>query len=479
MKKRFSRIAGVIAACVITALLLSSLSVLTVYKESYKVKSTFLDKAGDCDVLFLGNSRVWYAVYPMEMWGEYGIAGYNLGFPGISPQDSYWVLMNALDYAEPELIVMDCCYLSWTEKESMPHVQAAMAAFPFSFTKIKTAFDIFPPDEFSFDDTFSIIWPFSKFHNRWAALDAGDFYDDKNDALGGCESLIRTAPEFDDGGSADTDYARIEKNLGYMRRIAQVCSERGIELIFCYTPHPATNTEKWEASAAAETAAELGVEFINFLETDTVDYYTDMFDATSHLNMLGGRKLSRYLGRLISEEYGLADHRGEAGYSSWEEDYQAYLSVREQQLASEVFLRNSLMRISYSRYSSLIYIPADCALYEDDIALKLIENVAGEELPGLRRAAESGEEYLLFTDRAAAASYEAVGSEVYTGGNIKFSPDLSELSAGTQVYPLSLAGTPGDGDVRVFVFTPELELIPECSHSFGLNADGEFDRTDY
>ena len=195
--------------------------------------------------------------------------------------------------------------------------------------------------------------------------------------------------------------------------------------------------------------------------------------------MLGGRKLSHYLGRLISEEYGLADHRGEAGYSSWEEDYQAYLSAREQQLASEVFLRNSLMRLSYSRYSSLIYIPADCALYEDDIALKLIENVAGEELPGLRRAAESGEEYLLFTDRAAAAKYEAVGSEVCGGGNIKLSSDLSELSAGTQVYPLSLAGTPGDGDVRVFVFTPELELIPECSHSFGINADGEFDRTDY
>ena len=479
MKKRFSRIAGVIAACVITAMLLSSLSVLTVYKESYKVKGTFLDKAGDFDVLFLCNSRVWYAVYPMEMWGEYGITGYNLGFPGISPQDSYWVLMNALDYAQPELIVMDCCYLSWTEEESMPHAQAAMAAFPFSFTKIKTALDIFPPDEFSFDDTFSIIWPFSKFHNRWAELDAGDFYDDKSDALGGCESLVRTAPEFDDGGPADIDYTRIEKNLGYMRRIAQACSERGIKLIFCYTPHPATNTEKWEASAAAEAAAELGVEFINFLETDTVDYYTDMFDATSHLNMMGGRKLSRYLGRLISEEYGLADHCGEAGYSSWDEDYQEYLSVREQQLASEVFLCNSLMRLSYSPYSSLIYIPADCALYEDELALKLIENVAGEELPGLRKAAESGEEYMLFTDRAA-ASYEASGSNIYDGSrDITLSADLSELSVGKQVYPLSLAGTPGNGDVRVFVFTSELEPIPECSHSFGLNTDCEFDRTDY
>lgn len=39
MKKRFSRIAGVIAACVIIALLLSYLTVLTVWKETYKERA--------------------------------------------------------------------------------------------------------------------------------------------------------------------------------------------------------------------------------------------------------------------------------------------------------------------------------------------------------------------------------------------------------------------------------------------------------
>lgn len=196
-----------------------------------------------------------------------------------------------------------------------------------------------------------------------------------------------------------------------MRRIARAYTERGIKFVFCYLPHPTTNTEKWEVSAAERTAGELGAEFVNFLETDTVDYYTDMYDSDTHLNLSGGRKVSRYLGRLISEEYGIADHREEDGYSSWETDYQEYLKARERQLAGEVFLTNVLLKLSYDRYSILIYIPAGSELYADEFALKLIENAAGEELPGLRKATETGEDYLLFTNRAA-ENHEAVGGEL-------------------------------------------------------------------
>lgn len=164
MKKRFSRIAGVIAACVIIALLLSYLTVLTVWKETYKEKGTFVDKAGDCDVLLFGNSRIRDSVFPMELWNEFGITSYNLGLPGTTVQTYYWALVNALDYADPELVVVDCCLLARTTEESLSSIQAVMAAFPFSFTKVRTALDIFPLDEYSFDDMFAVIWPFSKFH---------------------------------------------------------------------------------------------------------------------------------------------------------------------------------------------------------------------------------------------------------------------------------------------------------------------------
>ena len=480
MKKRFSRIVGIITACVITITLLSSLLQLTVWKTIYKEKNTFFDKAGDYDVIFFGNSRVRDSVFPMEMWGEYGIAGYNLAFLGTSVQSSYWALMNALDYAQPKLVVVDSCHLWWTTEQAKPHVQSGMPVFPFSLTKIRTALDIFPVDKYSFDDMFSVLLPFSLYHSRWAELDAEDFHIEKNDTLGASECVGVVTPEFDNTPPSDTDYTKLEMNRSYMRRIAQVCKERGIELIFCYSPHPATGTDRWGASAAEETAEELGVRFINFLDTDTVDYYTDMFDMDSHLNISGGRKISHYWGSLLSEEYGLADHRGEDGYSAWETDYQEYLKAREQKLAGEVFLDHTLLMLSYERYSSLIYIPGGSELFEDDQALRLIENIAGAELPELRKAAESGEEYLLLTDRGAAAIHEASGSNIYDGNkNIKLSADLSELSVGTQSYPLSLVGVPGEGDVRIFVFTPEMELLQECCHSFGLNADGVFDRTDY
>ena len=48
--------------------------------------SAFYEETQPIDVYFLGTSHVMDAVYPMELWRDYGIVSYNFGNPAETPE---------------------------------------------------------------------------------------------------------------------------------------------------------------------------------------------------------------------------------------------------------------------------------------------------------------------------------------------------------------------------------------------------------
>lgn len=54
-----------------------------------------------------------------------------------------------------------------------------------------------------------------------------------------------------------------------------------------------------------------------------------------HMNTRGAEKLTRHLGAFLMENYELQDHREEAAYQSWNEDYQKYLAAVQEELGEE------------------------------------------------------------------------------------------------------------------------------------------------
>ena len=78
----------------------------------------------------------------------------------------------------------------------------------------------------------------------------------------------------------------------------------------------------------AQIAKQYDVNYINFLETDVVNYATDCNDPHSHLNPSGARKVTDYLGQYITEHYDIEDQRGNPVYADWEEDYESYRNLK-------------------------------------------------------------------------------------------------------------------------------------------------------
>lgn len=70
-------------------------------------------------MLFMGTSHVLNAVYPMELWNDYGIVSYNFGGHGNYLPTTYCIMKNALEYTTPKLMVIDCFFLGQNKKCGM------------------------------------------------------------------------------------------------------------------------------------------------------------------------------------------------------------------------------------------------------------------------------------------------------------------------------------------------------------------------
>lgn len=64
-------------------------------KDSYFKYEPFFKQEENFDVLFMGTSHVLNAVYPMELWNDYGIVSYNFGGHGNYLPTTYCIMKNA------------------------------------------------------------------------------------------------------------------------------------------------------------------------------------------------------------------------------------------------------------------------------------------------------------------------------------------------------------------------------------------------
>ena len=395
MRKRII-IKRIICVTLCLALIICGLAVLTRLTErktSTEKYHDFFAEKNDFDVLFLGTSHVTNGIYPMELWNDYGIVSYNMGGHGNYLPTTYWVLMNALDYTTPKLVVLDCEFLSATSGiRDVAFNHISFDAFPLSLTKIKGVFDLQYNEMFSprvdYGDTpeadnmtvLDFLWDFDVYHARWDELTEDDFKPVCS-VEKGAEYRIGVA-EPDQFGYLDVRLEEETSGTVYLRKIIEECQSRGIDILLTFLPFPANYTEHMEANTMVDIANKYGIAGLNFLDMTQdwngsgciVDYYTDCYDSFSHLNPSGARKVTDYLGEYIINNYNIPDRRGDAAYSDWFEDYDKYNSMKEDALKEETDSENYLMLLSDKNYDTEIELTDDALLESYTYAL-LIRNI--------------------------------------------------------------------------------------------------------
>lgn len=359
MRNSIKRILSCIITICLTVALLGKLTDLMERKSSDEKYADFFENP-ECEVFFMGTSHVINGVFPMELWDDYGIVSYNFGGHSNQMATTYWTMENALDYATPKVVVIDCFSFSsnWKCSDKFSFLHQSFDAFPTSITKIKAIWDLL--DDPYLEEAIAngktrksdeprtkigLLWDYSVYHSRWKELSQNDFEPKKN-LEKGAESrigVVRGKLEKIDP-SEKTGLGTVGEE--YLRKAIEDCKDRGIEVLLTYLPFPANEQQQREANYIYDLAKEYDVNYINFLDMELINYQTDCYDENHHLNPSGARKVTDYLGKYLVENYDIKDNRGNSDYDFWYEDYREYENLKDSNLCKQTSIVNYLMLLS-------------------------------------------------------------------------------------------------------------------------------------
>ena len=354
--------------------------------REFKYRPFFADKT-EYDVLFFGTSHVVNAVFPMQLWHDWGITSYNFGDHGVTIPTSYWIMRNAVRYHKPKVAVLDVHGIAYASKIDEGHIRSMIDIFPPSLTKVLMLMDFFE----TADERARFFSTYETCHNRWREMTLAERWDslfysrvtrekgaDSRSAVAVPDIRPRTDALFE----GEMPFAH------YVGTFVSFCRENGIIPVLMNIPFPASEAEQRCANSARLVAEELGVPYDNMLGMDIVDYDTDCFDSASHLNPSGARKVTDYIGRTLTERYagkGVMDRRGDPAYARWEKDYEAYCDFLVGNFYAHNNFKERLMLLNNSNFTARVFLADGVELdrVERKLVAQLGSAVTVERVPSL------------------------------------------------------------------------------------------------
>lgn len=272
------------------------------------------EPSGSLEVVFLGDSEMQTGVIPMELWKEYGITSYTCAQSGQRTMEAYYWLREILKTQKPNLVVL--------EADQFYHCGDKQ-------TEFKTAIE----------KAAHYYFPAFKYHNqwkRWKERKGMKPVRERNYMKG---YNYHDAVKPYEGGEymTETDKQELSRPMVrfWLNRIMELCKKENIAVLFVGIPTP-LNWNYARHNEVNEYALSQGVTFLdmNLLVKELqIDWKTDSMDGGDHLNLSGARKVTKYLGNYLKENYKLTDQRENPMYQHWNRDYEKYKEMVEKQAA--------------------------------------------------------------------------------------------------------------------------------------------------
>lgn len=354
--------------------------------------SEYYEETTEHDVLFVGDCEVYENFDPMYLWKNYGITSYIRGNAQQLAWQSYYMLEDTLKYETPKVVIYNVQALGYAEPQKEEYNRMTLDGMKWSKTKYNAIKASMCKDETMLD----YVFPLLRYHQRCLELSKSDvtyFWNNRKVAhngyymrvdvlpasesdvadstwlLGDTDSEKDTEEEIEDPwseieeggeeidapwndveesgeGTKDTNKGNLDhkkedaKEFGsypmeYLDKMRALCEEKDIQLILIKAPSLAPEWYDWQNTQVVEYAEKYKLPYINFyelLDQTGIDYETDTYDGGLHMNITGAGKLSKYLGKVLVDEYGIQDHRKDTVISEqYKEKYQFYEDMIEAQ----------------------------------------------------------------------------------------------------------------------------------------------------
>ena len=279
------------------------------------IKSTALygflsEPENTIDIAVIGNSDVGNGFSPLELWNKYGYTSYVCAEPYQTVPQGCSVLKKFLKYQKPRLVILETD--GFFDSANLAK-EAAYIAEPIrgGFISLK------------------------QYHNRWKTAKPTELFK-KPSYTYHCSSKGQWYSN-DVKGYTGGEYMKKSgerEKLPFASKAAldifvKICRENAAELLFTELPSQSSWSYK-KHNAVKDYADKNGIPFLDLnIDRDKFgfDWKTDTRDGGNHLNSRGARKTTLFIGKYLSDNYSLDDHRPDARFKGWDRDYGEYSEI--------------------------------------------------------------------------------------------------------------------------------------------------------
>ncbi|MBQ6662036.1 MAG: hypothetical protein IJM69_00670 [Firmicutes bacterium] len=280
-----------------------------------RLRGLYLEDPDSLEMIVLGSSEVYNDYAAPEAYRLYGFTSYPFAFETNPVTLWKYELTEILKTQHPKVLLVEvngCVY-----DDELLHKYAAIRYLADSMKLSRNKIDLV--NDLGTDSAMSYYVPLIKYHGKWKSkpnLDLLNIYKDGHCRLRGTFShtvIKPTGEERDLSGETGTlplDPLAEERLNEFM----DLAEASGIEhVVFCRFPHQVIDDRSYNQYLRNNRVAEIvqarGFDYIDFSAVQGelgLDKTADWYDG-EHLNARGQQKFSAYLGKVLSERYGLGN----------------------------------------------------------------------------------------------------------------------------------------------------------------------------
>lgn len=310
-------------------------------------KAYLAEERGTIDVLFLGNSNMYRAFNPIQLWQEQGITSCDIGMPGSNTVELYRKAVDFMKYQKPKMIVFetDCMFDGVNTFDANGNLVVSQDTKIES--KVKERMDAYKNSFDNLDDAImsgiSYRWPLMKYKTRWKRIKSRDFTDEKGKykfVAKGYVNGVEKKP-FKYGatymGVNDGSTAKLSNNSDvYVKKLIELCKANNCQLMI--TSVPCGKYWNWQKhNAAQKFADENNIKFLDFnVETQLIPEFSwknCSRDGGTHINGKGAKYVTHAMGRYLVEQCDMKPSNLTAKQkAAWNKDVKSFNKVKKRQV---------------------------------------------------------------------------------------------------------------------------------------------------
>ncbi len=300
------------------------------------------------DVIMVGDCEVYENFSPVTLWEEYGITSYIRGSAQQLIWQSYYLLEETMKRESPKVVVFNVLSMKYNTPQQEGYNRMTLDGMKWSSSK----YNAIKASMTEGEEMLDYVFPLLRFHSRITDLTDSDFiyYLSKRKVThNGYYMRVDALPAEGTSWTEEevSDYAFGENAWKYLDKMRMLCEENGAELLLIKAPSVSPVWYDEYEKQIVDYAKEYGLTYINYLdlvEELGIDYNTDTYDGGLHMNLSGATKLSKHLGGVLADTFGLENHQSDEAYADvWAEKVDFYYDMKkaqEEELKEYGFLKS-------------------------------------------------------------------------------------------------------------------------------------------